>query len=229
MEMNSYKSNTRIAGILIIVGMLAGFLSVVPAIDSPDYLFKAAENASHVFTGAVFHFIMSVAYIGVAITLYPILKEYNKSLALGFLSFRIIATVFLIMGVISLLLLLYLSQEYVQAANSDLVFYQTIGELLRSARDLSNHVAMIISLNIGGIMLYVLLFQAKLVPRWLSAWGLVGAILAISASLLVMFNIVEIITPFYITLNVPLALQELTLALWLIFKGFNPQIINSKR
>ena len=209
--------------------MIAGLLSVVPAIDAADYLVKAAENANQVFTGALFHFIMSVAYIGVAITLYPILKKFNKSLALGFLSFRIIATVFLIMGVISLLLLLNHSQAYLKAASSDLVFYQTIGDLLHSGRDFSNHIAMIISLNIGGVMFYVLLFKAKLIPQWISGWGLVGTILAIAASLLLMFNILEIITPSYIILNVPLALQELTLALWLIFKGFNPQRINSKR
>jgi uncharacterized protein DUF4386 len=222
--MNTQRKNTRVAGILFIIGMVAGILSVVPAIDSSDYLINAAGNANQVIIGAVFHFIMSLAYIGVAITLYPILKEYNKSLALGFLSFRIIATVFIIMGVISLLLLLALSQEYVKAASSDFLFFQTIGELLRSGRDFSNHVAMIISLNIGGIMFYVLLFQARLIPRWLSAWGMIGAILAIVASLLVMFSVVEIITPFYIALNVPMALQELILAFWLIFIGFKTDV-----
>lgn len=219
--MNTYRNNTRIAGILIIAGMVAGILSVVPAIDSSDYLTKAAENSNQVIMGAVFHFIMSVAYIGVAITLYPIIKAYNKSLALGFLSFRIIATVFLIMGVISLLLLLIISQEYVKTPTSDLAYLKTLGGLLRSGRDFSNHVAMIISLNIGGIMFYVLLFHTRLIPRWLSGWGIVGATLAIVASLLVMFSVVEIITPFYIALNAPLALLELVLALWLIFKGFN--------
>jgi len=226
--MNSNRKNAILAGVLIIMGMIAGIFSVVPSVDSADCLIKAAENANQVFTGAVFHFIMSVAYIGVAILLYPILREFNKSLALGFLSFRIIATVFLIMGVISLLLLLNLSKEYVNVSPTDLVFYQTTGELLRSGRDFTNHIAMIISLNIGGIMFYVLLFQAKLIPQWLSAWGLIGATLAIVASLLVMFKIVEIITPFYISLNVPLALQELILAIWFIVKGFNPNILNSK-
>ncbi|MBI9036279.1 MAG: DUF4386 domain-containing protein [Bacteroidales bacterium] len=218
--MNTYRNNTRVAGILIITGMLAGVLSVVPVIDSADYLMKAAGKSNQVLMGAIFHFIMSIAYIGMAISLYPILKEHNKSLALGFLSFRIIATVFLIMGVLSLVLLLFVSREYVKAPTSDLAYLKTIGDLLRSGRDLSNHVAMIISLNIGGIMFYVLLFQTRLIPKWLSAWGFIGATLAIAASLLVMFSVVEIITPFYIALNVPVALQELILALWLIVKGF---------
>lgn len=225
MKTNTRK-NTRLAGILFIAGMIAGVLSVVPAIDASDYLIKAADNANQLIIGAIFHLIMAVAYIGVAITLYPILKKFNKNLALGFLSFRIIATVFIILGVISLLLLLSLSQEYTKASPSDLVVFQTIGELLRSARDFSNHIAMIISLSIGGIMFYALLFQAKLIPAWLSVWGLIGAILAIAASLLVMFSMVEIVTPFYILLNVPMALQELILALWLIFKGFKTDGLN---
>jgi hypothetical protein len=222
------RKNTIIAGILYIIAMIAGIFSVVPAIDSSDYLIKAAENSNQVIIGAIFHFIMAIAYIGIAITLYPIIKQYNKSLALGFLSFRIVATVFIIVGVVSLLLLLDLSNNYVNAAATDLVFLQTIGELLRSARDFTNHIAMIISLNIGGIMFYILLYQSKLIPRWLSVWGMIAAALAIAASVLVMFNIVGIITPFYIALNVPMALQELILAFWLIFKGFNTAIIKSK-
>lgn len=102
-------------------------------------------------------------------------------------------------------MLLILSKEFVNTASSDLLFYQTIGMLLHSGRDFVNHIAMIIPLNIGGIMFYVLLFKARLIPQWLSTWGLIGSTLAILASLLVMFNIVEIITPFYITLNVPLS------------------------
>jgi len=58
---------------------------------------------------------------------------------------------------------------------------------------------------------------------------MIGAVFAIAASLFVMFNIVEIITPFYITLNVPLALQELILAIWLIFKGFNISVPDAKK
>ncbi len=226
--MKNSRINTKVAGILFIVGMIAGVLSVVPSIDASDYIIKAAENSNQVLIGALFNFIMSLAYIGVAISLYPVLKEYNKSLALGFLSFRIIATVFIIIGVIILLMLLNLSQEYARVSSSDLVYFQALGDMLRSARDLTNHVAMIISLNIGGIMFFILMYKSKLVPRWLSAWGIAGAILAIVASLLVMFRVVEIITPFYIALNVPIALLEFILALWLIIRGFKPDVLGSK-
>jgi Domain of unknown function (DUF4386) len=225
--MNSDRKITISAGILFIVGMLAGILSVAPSVDSSDYLIKASENANQVILGAIFQFIMSIAYLGIPIILISILRKYNEKLALGFLIFRIIATVFIIIGVVNLLLLLALSQEFVKAGAPDQSYFHVLGTMLKTARDLINHVVMIISLSIGGFMFYLLLYKTKLVPRWLSVWGLIGTILTIIASLLVMFNLIDIITTLYITLNVPMALLELILAVWLIAKGFNTSVLNS--
>jgi len=92
-----------------------------------------------------------------------------------------------------------------------------------------NHIAMIITLSIGGIMLYIILIQSELIPMWLSIWGLAGSALSIIASFFVMFRIVDILTPTYIVLNLPMAIQELTFAIWLIIKGFNnTEILTSK-
>ena len=214
-----------IVGVLFIIGTIAGILSVAPAIDTPDYLIKASANANQVILGAIFQYIMAVVYIGIGITLYPILRKYNESLALGFLSFRIIAAVFIIIGVISLLLLLELSRDFMKAGTTDPSYFHTFGSLLRTVRDLVNHVAMILSLSVGGLMFYFLLYQAKLVPGWLSVLGFVGTILAILASLLVMFHTIDIISTVYLVLFLPIALEEMFLAIWLIAKGFNSTAI----
>jgi hypothetical protein len=87
--MNSYRKKTIIAGALYIIGTIAGLLSIAPAIDANDYLIQASANANQVLFGALFQFNMTAAYAGFAITLYPILRKYKESLALGFLSFRI--------------------------------------------------------------------------------------------------------------------------------------------
>ena len=226
--MNSNRKIAIVAGVLFIIGTVAGILSVAPAIDAPDYLIKASANANQVIIGAIFQFIMTVAYLGIAITLYPILRKYNESLAIGFVGFRIIAAVFIIIGVISLLLLLTLSQEFVKAGTPDSSYFQTLGSLLRTGRDLVNHVAMILALSIGGLMFYFLLYQTKLVPQWLSGWGLIGTTLTISASLLLMFRLIEIVSTTYLVLNLPMALQEMVLAVWLIVKGFNSSAIDSE-
>lgn len=219
--MNSIRKATIIAGILFIVGTIAGILSIAPTIDAPDYLTKAASSADQVIIGAIFQFVMAVAYIGFAIYLYPIIKKYNESLAIGFVGFRFMAGVFNVIGVVCILLILTLSQAFVKVEASDLSYYQICGELLRMGRDLGNHVAMVLTHSIGGLMLYYACYQYKLVPRWLSVWGFVGVTLTLLASILVMFRFIGIVTPIYIFLSLPLALQEMVLAVVLIVKGFS--------
>ncbi len=79
--MNSNRKRTIIAGALYIVGTVAGVLSIAPAVDASDYLLKASANANQVLFEALFQFIWTIAYVGFAITLYPILRKYNESLA----------------------------------------------------------------------------------------------------------------------------------------------------
>jgi Domain of unknown function (DUF4386) len=223
-----YGKTTMITGMLMIIGLVAGLLSIAPAIDAPDYLVKASAKVNQVMFAALFQFIMAAAYAGIAVALYPILRKSNESLALGFLGFRMIAAVFLMIGVTNVLLLLALSQEFVKTGISDPLYFQTLGHLLRTGRDLVNHVAMPLALSVSGLMFYLLLYQTKFVPLWLSVWGFVGTTLTIAATLLVMFHLIEIITPIYIILALPTALLEIVLALWLIIKGFNLSAIVSE-
>jgi len=225
--MNSNRKATTIAGWLYIVGTVAGILSIAYAVDAPDYLIKASANANQVILAAFFQLLMAPAYIGIAISLYPLLRQYNRYLAFGFAGFRIIAGVFIIIGAVLLLLILTLSQEFVTAGAPGSSYFQTLGGLLQAARDLVNHVATILAVSLGGLFYYSMLYQTKLVPRWLSVWGLVGTTLTIFATLLVMFRLIGIITTSYIVLNSPMALQEMVLAVWLIVKGFNPSAMDS--
>jgi hypothetical protein len=225
--MNSNRIRTIIAGALYIVGTVAGVLSIAPAVDAADYLLKASSNANQVLFGALFQFIMTIAYVGFTITLYPILRKHMESLATGFLSFRIIAAVLNIIGFISLLLILSLSQQYVKTGTPDSSYFQTLGDILRSGRDFVNHVAMILATSVGGLMFYLLLFKTKLIPRWLSLWGFIGTIFTIFASILVMFHMIDIITSTYIVLNLPLILLEIVLAIWFILKGFDSNVLDS--
>jgi hypothetical protein len=208
-----------------LLGFIAGILSIASAVDDPEYLIKTATNVNQTLFAALFQFVMIIAYLGIAITLYPIIKKFNERLALGFLSFRIVGIVFILIGVIIILLILSISQDYVRSGSSNLTMFELIGGLLRTGRDYVNHIAMIVSLNIGGIMLYLLLFQSRLVPRWLSVWGIIGAIMTIIASFFIMFRLIDIITPEYMIMNVPIALQELTFAIWLIVKGFDKKVL----
>jgi hypothetical protein len=226
--MNSTRKKTIIVGVLYIIGIVAGLLSMDPVIDSPDYLLKASANANQVTARALLQFLIAVAYAFIPILLYPILKKFNSNLALGFLVFRIIAVVFIFIGWTSILLILALSQEFVKAGTPDPSYFQTFGELLRMGRDMLNHMAMPLVLSIGNLMFYFLLYRIKLVPQWLSVWGLIATVLGgILASLLVMFRIIGIITPIYISLALPTAILEIVLAIWFIVKGFDSSVMDS--
>jgi hypothetical protein len=224
--MNADRKSAILAGVLYYLGIIAGALSVVPVIDIPDYLVQISANAGQVTSGAFFQFLMTASYVGMAITLYPALKKYNESLALGYVGFRLVAAAFIVIGVIILFLLLALSQEFIKAGAPESSHFQTIGELLRTGRDLVNHVGMILVLSMSGLMFYYLLYQTKLVPRWLAGWGMAGTVVTIVASCLFMFQTVDLITSVY--MNFPLALQEMVLAVWLIAKGFNPVAVASE-
>ena len=223
--MNANRKTAILAGVLYFLGIIAGALSVVPVIDVPDYLVQISANAGQVASGAFFQFLMIAAYVGMALTLYPVLKKYDERLALGYFGFRLVAAAFIVIGVIILFLLLTLSQEFIKAGAPESSHFQTIGELLRTGRDLVNHVGMILVLSMGGLMFYYLLYQTKLVPRWLAGWGIVGTAVTIVASGLFMLRSVDLMTSVY--LNFPLVLQEMVFAVWLIVKGFNPFAVAS--
>ena len=114
-----------------------------------------------------------------------------------------------------------LSNEFVKAGVPASSFFQTAGSLLKAGNFWFNQVAAILAWSIGALMYYYVFYQTKLIPRWLSGWGIVGIILVVVVSMLLMFRVIEPMSQIQIVLSIPIALQELVLALWLIVKGFN--------
>jgi len=226
--MSITRRATIIAGILYLIGTIAGVLSVSQAIDSPDFLFRAFTSKNQVISAALFQFLMTICYAGFAISLYPIIRKHSERLAIGFVGFRLVAAVLNIFGVVIMLLILALSQEFVNAIAPDLAYYKTLGALLQNARDLINHVVMILTYTLAGVMLYSIFYKTKLIPRWISVWGFIGISSTVLATMLVLFAFINIITPGYIILSMPFALQELVLAIWLIAKGFNSSVLDFK-
>ena len=226
--MNSNRKTAIYAGILIIIGMVAGILSIVPSVESPDYLTEVSANQNQVLSGAFFQFTLVPIYIGFALILYPIIQKYSKSLAIGFVSFRVIAGVFQIVGVIALPIFILLSQEYLESTASDLMFFQTFGAVLKLGRDLANHVGVMLATGLGNLILFYIFYNTKLIPRWLSSWGLIGNALAMLASFLILFQLIDVVTYHFAVLIIPLVLQEIILAIWLIVKGFNLSVIACK-
>ena len=230
--MDTSRKNAIIVGVFYIVATVAGMLSLPftePALNAPDYLVNVSASENQVLIGALIELIMAVAVAGIGITVYPVLRKYNVSSAIGYFGARIVEGVIFFIGVISLLTLLTLSQEFVKAGAPDASYFQTSGELLLAARDWGGHVVLDVAVfPLGALILNYLLYQSKLIPRWLSGWGLIGAILYWAAGLLVMFALINPFSTIHVGLQAPLGFQEMVFAVWLIVKGFNPSTIVSE-
>jgi len=217
--MSSNKKTSRIAGILIILGIIAGILSIVPSVESVNFLEEVYPNRNQVLTGAIFQFFLVPIYIGFSLILYQVLSNYNKTFAIGFVGFRIMAGVFQLIGIILLPICILLSQKYLAQTTSDLVFYETAGEMLQLFRDLTNHLGVILATGLGNLLLYYIFYKGKHIPVWLSLWGIIGNTLIMLASFLILFQLIEVVSTEYGIMTIPLVLQEVVLAIWLIVKG----------
>jgi hypothetical protein len=148
------------------------------------------------------------------------LKQYNEGLALGAVGFRLIEAVFYIVGIISLLLLLTLSQEFVKAGTPSASSFHILGTLLLAVRDWASLVFPVSAFSLGALMYYAVFYQSQLIPRWLSGWGCISAALSLSASFFLIFGEKPLSMP-NVLLILPIAVQEMVLAVWLIVKGFS--------
>ena len=175
--------------------------------------------------GALFAFIAALASASIAISLYPILRKHSEGLALGAVGFRLVEGALYLVGVVGLLSLLALSQEFVKMGSSDSSSFQPLGASLLAGYRWAYYAAGPVAFCIGAMMYYYIFYQTRLVPRWLSVWGLVGATLLIAAAVSLMFHLIGYLSTFQALLVLPIAVQEMVLAVWLILKGFNPSNI----
>ena len=221
----TYRTTAAIVGVLFIIGTVSGVLAAAigkPIQNAPDYLIRFSANEGQIIIAALLNFMMGVACAGIGLGLYPILRRYNEGLAIGSAGFRVIEGVLDIVGAISLITLLALSQEFVRAGAPDTSYFQTAGVVITAATVWLNNVAMLLVWCIAALMYYAVFYQYKLIPRWISGWGLVSFTTTIITCFLVVFHLIPGFGIVQIVANVPIALQEMVFAVWLIAKGINP-------
>ncbi len=222
----SFRKIAVITGVIFIIATVLPLLAspLLPILTGADYLTRFSTHTNQVAAGALLMLIGYFACAGIAVVMYPVLKERNAGLALGSVVFRTIETAFYMVGLVSLLSLLALGQQFTPAGVADRTSLQAIGNLLVSVRDNAALLA-VFAFCLGAFMYYYLFFQSRLIPRWLSGFGIVAIILMMTACVLALFS-GNLITS-YIPLIAPIAMQEMVLAVWLIVKGFNPSAIAS--
>lgn len=198
-------------GVLYIIGTVGIVLSAVVTagiLSGPAYLAQVAAQSNQVAVGVLLLLVAGLALALVPVVFWPVGKRYNETLAMGYVVFRgAIETIFYVVIALGWLLLIAISKEPDTGP---------LAGFVRTTETVIWDQLLAIPFVLGALMFYVVLFQSRLVPRWLSIWGLAGAALYIVAPLGSMF---ELSLGFFMA---PLALQEMVMAVWLIAKGFDP-------
>jgi Domain of unknown function (DUF4386) len=221
--MKSDRVTARIAAALFITATVASLLStgcLNPVLNGSDYLDKTFVHQDRVIVGAFFLLIAAFASAGIAISLYPVLRRHAEGLALGAACFRVMEGVLYLVSAVAALLLVTLSQEFAKAGSPAASYFQTTGTLLRALRDQTSLTG-VLAFYLGALMYYYIFFRSGLIPRWLSGWGLVGAGLGLIAGVLVLFRVFGFMSSPQVVLNLPIGVNEIVLAVWLILVGFS--------
>ena len=228
--MNSTRRTAIIVGALFISGYLGVFVAEAissPILKAPDYLSGVYPNRMKVIIGVLVELLLNdVPVVGIGVLLFPILKKYSEGVALWYAGTRIIEAVTLIVSKISTLSLITLSQEYIAAGAPDASYYRTSGALALAGRYWAFDVINTVFFIVGAVILYAMLYKSRLVPRFISVWGLFAVAALTAANLIGVPDLTQGFNPGQL-LYFPIMTSEILLAIWLIAKGFNPSALHS--
>ena len=164
----------------------------------------------------------TISIVAIPIMIYPILKKHNESLALGYVGARIFEGLFFVVSVIGLLAILSLSQEFVNAVAPVVSYFETSGALLLAVFEWSS-ILLDFPFSLSAVIFNYVLYKSKLIPRWLSVLGLIGGVMWLVGASIGIFGLMDVTF-----LAAPIGIQEMVLAVWFIFKGFNSSAIDSE-
>jgi hypothetical protein len=224
---DSSRVNAVVAGVLFIVATAASLLSgpfLAPLTDS-DSLGDAAAHQGQVAAGVLLGFIAALAAPGIAVALYPVLRRFGEGLSLGAVAFRIIEGVFYALGMVVLLSLSTLSGAFVDAGSPNDQHFTTLGQTMLAQYHWLADVGLLLAFSLGGLLYYLVFYRSRLIPRWLSVWGIGGVLLLMIAAVLLIFGVISPMSPGQIALAAPIGVQEMVLAVWLIVKGFDRLVL----
>lgn len=224
--MTSYRRTEISVALLWIItaaGAIGGASLINPIINAPDYLTLAFPKNITITSGMFGWMINDIGIVFIGFLMYPILKKHSESMALGYLSMRMFESLLMIVGVFFAMLLIPLSREFINASTVDLAIFQTIGTILKQAENWFLNLLQLVFLGIGGLILNLIFYKTKLVPRAISIFGLIGYALLLPAAVIGLYGVLDPTPggPGSI-LAIPVALWEIIIMpIWLFKRGFN--------
>ena len=215
-DLISLRKTAFVAGVLYVIPFVSiPTLSLYSSVHDPNYIVGFGPDTSALI-GALLELIVAFACIGTAITLFPILMRQNEGVAVGFVASRILEASAIFVGIACILSIVSLRQAGVE--ENALV----AGQVLITVYDRTFLLGQGVMPAVNALLLGSLLYQSRLVPRTLPLLGIIGAPLLLAAHAAVVFGFIDRVSPLAGIAALPIALWELSLGIWLVFKGFNP-------
>lgn len=213
------------------ISLTAGFLYLLTFVSIPtlliynqvksaNYILGAGPDTAAIF-GGILEITVALAGIGTAVVLYPILKKQNEGMALGLVASRVLEASCIFIGVAVILTGVALRQtgagvNALPISHTLIILYDRIFLISQSLLPAVN-----------DLLLGILLYQSRLVPRALSSIGIIGAPVLIIGFIAVMFGFVGQRDSMAGLSAILVALFEFSLGIWLIIKGFNKSALTS--
>jgi len=214
-----HRGAATAAGVLYITGTIAGILSkaVLSSVSGAfDPVATASTDQVAVATGAALILVMGLSLALIPVVLMPVLRPVSEFLAYGYLVIRgaveTACYVVLAAGVLTLVTL--------SGLGGPDETWRELGRVLVDSEAMANVLTVVFC--VGAALFYIALYRSRIAPRWLSGWGLVGVPIYLLAALLAAFGVIEMNSTTQMLLFMPLALQEMVLAIWMIARGFRP-------
>lgn len=222
--MESYRKTAVAVGILFILATamsLLGSALTKGVGGAADHLAALAGRGDQFIAGALLAIGAGVCCVLIAALLFPVLKRRNEGMALGYLGLRIVEAVTLMVTAVSVLLLVTVGRESVAAGAAAGSSLRATAAVLQGLHEWAFPMNPFV-FGLGAVLFYSLLYATRLVPRWLSVWGLVGAGAVFAYALMRMYGGGTML------LAVPIGVQEMVLAGWLIVRGFDTAALTSE-
>ena len=217
------RSHARAAGIfylLTFASSIPALILIGPILHDADYVTSAGQD-TRVLWGCLLDAVNALTAVGSAVALYPVVKRQNQSMALGFVTSRMLEAAVVMIGVVSLLAVVTMRQDFAGSAGDAATLTVTANALV----DVRNWTFLLgpgLMPAFNAILLGTLLYRSRLVPRFIPTVGLIGAPLLLAAMLATYFGAIDQVSPISGILTLPVAAWELSVGLWMTFKGFTP-------
>ena len=223
--MGPTRKSAMITGIFFILAFIAsvpGPFALYHDILHDARYFALGSRDALVSLGAFLEVILAISVIGTAVTLFPIVKRQNESIALGYVCGRLFEAVFIVVGIISLLTIVTLRQEFAETAGGNAESLAAVRRQLVGIHDWTFLIGPSLALGPNTLMLAYLMYKSRLVPRFIAVLGLVGGPLLFVFATAVMFGVFEQVSVWGAVAALPVFAWEMSLAVWLIVRGFMP-------